>query len=86
MFRYPVHASDYLDLSGYEGRGSVAGIVSDDNLIIIGYGSRFTYKQAKRVAEFLNEKRPEPTGELIDRVREIKTDRRKSNRSKGGQS
>jgi hypothetical protein len=60
MFSYPVHASDYLDKSGWNGHGSVAGIISDDNKIIMGYQWGFTYRQAQKVANFLNAKRPSP--------------------------
>lgn len=50
----PWRASDYLDMSGYEGRGSVAGIVDGKSRIVVGYGASLTYEQAKAIAEAVN--------------------------------
>lgn len=68
MFNYPVYASDYLDMSGYGGHGSVGGIVSHDGKITMGYKWGFTYAQAEKVAKYLNKKQPKP--ELMMRLRE----------------
>lgn len=54
---YPVHASDYLDVSGYKGNGSVAGIVDNDNRILVNYDSCLTFKEAQVVALALNKSR-----------------------------
>lgn len=51
---YPVYASDYLDLSGYNGNGSVAGLVDNANHIILGYDARLSYEEAKELAESMN--------------------------------
>ena len=50
----PVYASDYLDLSGYKGHGSVAGIIDSENQILVGYKANLTYKEAKAVAKIFN--------------------------------
>lgn len=51
---YPVYASDYLDLSGYAGNSSVAGIVDNQYRVIAGYDRNYTYEEAKAVADAMN--------------------------------
>jgi hypothetical protein len=51
---YPVFAADYLDISGWNGNGSVAGLLDDANRIILGYDARLTYEEAKELAESMN--------------------------------
>lgn len=53
---YPVYASDYLDLSGYGGHGSVAGIVDNQQRIIIGYKKGLTYAKAVKLAKAMNQR------------------------------
>lgn len=52
---YPVYESDYLDISGWNGNGSVAGLVDDANRIILGYDAQLTYDEAKELAASMNE-------------------------------
>lgn len=52
---YPVYASDYLDISNYNGNGSVAGIIDSANHIIVSYKARYTYEEAKAIVETMNQ-------------------------------
>ncbi|WP_020469652.1 hypothetical protein [Zavarzinella formosa] len=72
LFRYPLSASDYLDISGFDGRGSVAGLVSDDGKIVMSYEAGFSFEQAKRVASYLNGKRPPASQNTVAALKSFK--------------
>lgn len=59
----------------------MGGILSSDHKILIGYKAGMTFETAEKVANLINEKRPEPKEDFVDVVHGwLKT------LSKGGQS
>jgi hypothetical protein len=65
VIKYPVYASDFLDMSHCNGKGSVAGLVDDADHIILGYGAELTYNEAKELAEILNKIRVIPGKKIL---------------------
>lgn len=72
---YPVYASDYLDIGGWKGNGSVAGIVDNSNRIIVSYENRYTYDEAKAIADAMNASRNDAILKLAPKgtAKEIRT-------------